>query len=81
AHQAGVSAGDVLVAIGTKRLNEANYKRYLGNAKPGQAVRLIGFRAERLKEFDVLPVAGRSNEWTIEPALEPAAPVHNPPWR
>ncbi|HEX4918747.1 MAG TPA: peptidase M61, partial [Limnobacter sp.] len=37
AHQAGVSAGDVLVAIGTKRLNEANYKRYLGNAKPGQA--------------------------------------------
>ncbi|HEX4878466.1 MAG TPA: PDZ domain-containing protein [Limnobacter sp.] len=81
AHLAGVSAGDVLVAIGTKRLTEANYKRCLNNADPEGVIRMIGFRAERLKHFDLKPVAGRSNEWAIEPSPDRDEKTLNPPWR
>lgn len=65
AHAAGVSAGDVLVALGGKRLTEANYKRLLAAARPGDALDAIGFRAERLMSFKLLCQEPASNDWSI----------------
>ncbi|WP_370263981.1 M61 family metallopeptidase [Limnobacter sp.] len=80
AHRAGVSAGDVLVAVGKRRLTEANYKRFLQSAVPGQTVELIGFRAERLTHFEATAQPAVSNEWTIEPRLEKNGDHPTAPW-
>ena len=80
AHLAGVSANDVLVAMGGKRLTETNYKRLLASAKPGDTLQAIGFRAERLMGFSITAGDAASNEWTIEKLDKPEAKVVPCPW-
>lgn len=65
AHEAGIAAGDVLVALCDKRLTETNYKRLVLAATPGTAFKAIGFRAERLMVFDLVTGPPVSNEWAI----------------
>lgn len=65
AHHAGISAGDVLVALGEKRLTEANYKRVLASTRPGTTLNVIGFRAERLMSLNLTAGEPNSNEWQI----------------
>lgn len=81
AHVAGVSAGDVLVAMGGKRLTEGNYKRLLASARPGENFDVIGFRAERLMEFAVRAGEAASNEWLIEKLDKPGHKVVPCPWQ
>lgn len=65
AHSAGVSAGDVLVAAGDRKLTETTYKRLLARAKPGEQVELWGFRAERLLKFKLTLAEPQAKSWTI----------------
>ena len=80
AHLAGVSAGDVLVAMGGKRLTEINYKRFLASAQPGEDFDVIGFRAERVMEFSLRAGEAASNEWLIEKLDKPGHKVVPCPW-
>jgi predicted metalloprotease with PDZ domain len=80
AHEAGVSAGDLLVSIGQKKLVESSYKRLLAASKPGDCIRTIGFRAERLMEFNLIAAGARSNDWLISPLPKPGDDVLDAPW-
>jgi predicted metalloprotease with PDZ domain len=85
AHQAGISAGDVLVAINSKRLTETQHQRALQGAQIGETLNLIGFRADRLMHFELVAAAPRTNEWEIEriknaTAEEPGAGALPAPW-
>lgn len=65
AHHAGIAAGDVLVAWGPQRLLEVNYQRALKACTPGTEVRVLGFRAERLMEFQLKLDAARPQAWEV----------------
>lgn len=79
AHCAGISAGDVLLALDGKKLTEANHKRRLAACKPGEKLNAIGFRAERLISFDLIAVAPAPSEWTIK-KLDSADSICAAPW-
>ncbi|MFP5483150.1 MAG: PDZ domain-containing protein, partial [Gammaproteobacteria bacterium] len=66
AHASGISAGDLLVALGEKKLTETHYKRLLAASQPGAELRAIAFRAERLLECNLRAGAPVSNEWEIK---------------
>ena len=53
AEQAGVSPGDLLIAIDGLKLSGSNLQTRLSRFEAGQAVRLTGFRDEELIEFPV----------------------------
>lgn len=80
AHAAGVSAGDVLVALGEKRLTESNYKRLLASSRPGCTLKATGFRAERLTSFELVAAEPVSNEWTIKKLDNPDQKTWPTPW-
>ncbi|MCE2745348.1 MAG: peptidase M61 [Burkholderiales bacterium] len=80
AHAAGVSAGDVLVALAGKKLTETNYKRLLAAGEPGAELRAVGFRAERLMEFDLIAGKPVSNDWTIKKPEQIAGTTVPAPW-
>lgn len=80
AHASGISAGDLLVAMGGKRLTETHYKRLLASSQPSTEVHAIGFRAERLMEFDLLAGKPASNEWTIKKLEQIEGKTVPAPW-
>lgn len=80
AHLAGISAGDLLVALGGKRLTENNYKRLLASVTLGNELNAIGFRAERLMSFTLQTAAPVSNEWTIKKLEKPEGKTVPCPW-
>ena len=53
AERAGVSPGDLLIAIDGLKLSGSNLQARLSRFKAGQTVRLTGFRDEELLEFPV----------------------------
>ena len=53
AERAGVSPGDILIAIDGLMLSEKNLPARLARCKAGQTVRISGFRDEELLEFPV----------------------------
>ena len=53
AHGAGLSAGDVVVALDGLRVDEASLKAALTRRKAGDTVRLHAFRRDELREFRV----------------------------
>ena len=53
AEQAGVSPGDILIAIDGLMLSEKNLLARLARCEAGQTVRISGFRDEELLEFPV----------------------------
>lgn len=81
AHMAGISAGDVLFALGDKKLTERNYKRLLAATEPGTALKAIGFRAERLVTFEITAGEPVSNEWTIKKLEQMEGKTVPAPWQ
>lgn len=81
AHNAGVSAGDTLCALGEKKLTESNYKRLLASSKPGAALKAIGFRAERLMTFDITAGEPASNDWSIKKMEKIDGKTMPAPWQ
>ena len=53
AERAGVSPGDILIAIDRLMLSEINLQARLARFQAGQTVRITGFRDEELLEFPV----------------------------
>ena len=53
AQQAGLSAGDTLVALDGLRATEANLDQLLARYRPGDTVELHAFRRDELMRFDV----------------------------
>jgi predicted metalloprotease with PDZ domain len=53
AQAAGLSAGDVLVAIDGIRCTPSNWEALLGRYLPGETIRVTGFRRDELFERDV----------------------------
>jgi predicted metalloprotease with PDZ domain len=53
AQQAGLSAGDALVALDGLRATEANLDRLLARYRPGDTVQLHAFRRDELMAFEV----------------------------
>lgn len=65
AHKAGVSAGDVLVAVGERKMTEATYKRLLARGKPGEHIELWGFRTEKFLKFRLELGEPQAKSWSI----------------
>lgn len=81
AHAAGVSAGDVLVALDNRKFTETHYKRTNTSRAPGEKLKIMGFRAERLCEFEVVLEAARPQSWLIKPIEKaPRAARLKAPW-
>ena len=80
AHMAGVSAGDLLMALGEKRLTESHYKRLLASTLPGTELKALGFRAERLMSFSMVAAEPLSNDWAIKKIDKPEGKTLPCPW-
>ena len=66
AHRAGLSAGDVLVAIDGLRISsEASLKALLARRKPGDRMRIHAFRRDELMEFELRLQATAATEATL----------------
>ena len=55
AQEAGLSAGDVIVAVDGLRMNDKQLERYIATTLPGKSVRVHLFRLDRLLVFDLTP--------------------------
>ncbi|MFT3802175.1 MAG: M61 family metallopeptidase [Burkholderiaceae bacterium] len=68
AHQAGLSAGDVLVALDDLKVTEASLKAMLARRKPGARVRIHAFRRDELIETTLKLAAPPAHEAKLAPA-------------
>lgn len=65
AHSAGLSAGDVLLALGAQKATEHSLNRMQRSTPAGTRMRALAFRAERLLEVELVWQAVKPNGWTI----------------
>ncbi|AKH21398.1 M61 family metallopeptidase [Sedimenticola thiotaurini] len=61
AQLAGISAGDVLVAIDGLRVSEANMDNTINCASKGEPLEVVVFRRDELMRFDVTPLPASAN--------------------
>lgn len=66
AHQAGLSAGDVLVAVDGLKVDEKTLKALLERHRPGQRLRVHAFRRDELMEFEVVLAAAQASEVSLK---------------
>ena len=50
-HRAGISAGDVLIAMDRIKLDNSNLEKLLGRYQAGDNVEILGFRRDELMTF------------------------------
>jgi predicted metalloprotease with PDZ domain len=53
AQHAGLSAGDIIVAIDGLRVSESNLEKLVSQRRPGERARMHVFRRDELMQFDV----------------------------
>ena len=75
AHQAGLSGGDVLVAVDGLRVTSGNLDGLLQRYQPGDTVELHAFRRDELMRVDVTLAADAAPLFTLEPREKPVAGV------
>lgn len=80
AHQAGISAGDVLVVVNDRKMSESRFKRALAACKENASLQILGFRAEKLMRFELCPSKAMPSEWGIKKTEIPKDGVLPPPW-
>ncbi len=73
AHRAGLSAGDLLVAIDGLRVTAGNLDKLLARYQPGDRVLLHAFRRDELMAFDVALAADAAPQLKLQAAVKPAA--------
>ena len=73
AERAGVSPGDLLIAIDGLKLSGSNLQARLSRFKAGQTVRLTGFRDEELLEFPVTLAEAAPDRCVLRLADKPDA--------
>jgi predicted metalloprotease with PDZ domain len=71
AQQAGLSAGDTLVALDGLRITGGNLDKLLLRYRPGDRVQLHAFRRDELMRFDVTLAAKAPPKFTL--AIDPKA--------
>jgi predicted metalloprotease with PDZ domain len=71
AHQAGLSAGDILVAVDGLRVTATNLDNLLSRYAVGDTVEVLAFRRDELMSFDLTLQGDRVPGISL--ALEPAA--------
>ena len=72
AHLAGISAGDVLIAINQVRVDNGNLEKVLNRYQPGDVIRVHGFRRDELMEFNVTLKAPAADTCYLETLNEEA---------
>jgi predicted metalloprotease with PDZ domain len=73
AHQAGVSAGDILMAIDGLRVSATNLDALVGRYRIGDAVELHVFRRDELMTFNATLAADDVPKVTLTPEPKPVA--------
>ncbi len=73
AHDAGLSSGDVLVAIDDLRVTASNLDTLLSRYRVGDTVTLHAFRRDELMRFSVVLKADSAPQYTIESRDKPIA--------
>ena len=73
AHKAGLSAGDVLVAIDGLRVTATNLDSLLGRYRIGQAIGIHAFRRDELMTFNAALAPSDVPAVTLKSADKPAA--------
>jgi predicted metalloprotease with PDZ domain len=73
AQAAGVSAGDVLLALDGIKLDGGNLDKLLERRSPGEVVRVHAFRRDELMEFELTLDAPPKTRISLKPAARPAA--------
>lgn len=66
AQAAGISAGDVIVAVDGLRVTARNLEARLARSAPGERIRLLAFRRDELHEFDVVLRAPPADTCVLE---------------
>jgi predicted metalloprotease with PDZ domain len=72
-HRAGLSAGDILMAIDGLRVTATNLDALLGRYGIGQSAKLHVFRRDELMEFSVMLAGDPAPQWELTTADSPAA--------
>jgi len=75
AHRAGLSAGDVLIAVDGLRVSAANLDGMLGRYRVGDVVPLHAFRRDELMTFNVKLGADAAPQMALAPQAKPVAAV------
>jgi predicted metalloprotease with PDZ domain len=73
AHQAGLSAGDVLMAVDGLRVNHGNIDSLLGRYRAGDAVTIHAFRRDELFSTTAVVSKGDAPQMTLTPDAKPVA--------
>jgi predicted metalloprotease with PDZ domain len=73
AHQAGLSAGDILMAVDGLRVNHANIDSLLGRYRAGDAVTIHAFRRDELFSTTAVVGKGDAPQVTLTPDAKPVA--------
>ncbi|TCS37216.1 putative metalloprotease with PDZ domain [Paucimonas lemoignei] len=73
AHRAGLSAGDVLVAIDGLRVNASNLDGLLGRLRLGDAVTIHAFRRDELFSVEAVLAADDAPQASLTTEMKPAA--------
>jgi predicted metalloprotease with PDZ domain len=73
AHQAGVSAGDILMAIDGLRVSATNLDALVGRYRIGEAVELHAFRRDELMTFNATLAVDDVPKVTLAPEPKPVA--------
>jgi len=73
AHQAGLSAGDVLIALGGLRVTAGNLDSLLARYRVGARVEVHAFRRDELMSTTVKLGAAAALGFTLKPAAQPHA--------
>jgi predicted metalloprotease with PDZ domain len=70
AYEAGLNAGDELVALNGQKIDAGNVAERLAELREGQSVHLTVFRRERLLSFTVTAALKRFDTYTLTPLKE-----------
>jgi predicted metalloprotease with PDZ domain len=74
-HRAGLSAGDVLVALDGLRVTASNLENLLKRYRVGDKVSVQAFRRDELMQFSLKLTADDAPQWSLRAAARPAAAV------
>jgi predicted metalloprotease with PDZ domain len=72
AHRAGISAGDILIALGGLRITAANLDTLLSRYRVGDAITLHGFRRDEMMMFNAALASDDTPQTTLIAQSKPA---------
>ncbi|MEO0811532.1 MAG: PDZ domain-containing protein [Myxococcota bacterium] len=66
AAEAGLNAGDELIAVQGVRVSPSNYEARLKGFRPGESLEFLVARRDSIMTLEVTPTAPLEHEWTVE---------------